>query len=134
MPVKEQKSLSERIESVRQRLQRRRRKHKGRIPEQLWARAVELAREAGVSPIARALRLDYYSLKRRLEASRPDEESSRGEEKAAFVEIELPAAGASAQSIVRMEDRSGCCLTVQVAPGCAGELAGVARALWSCRR
>jgi len=108
--------------------------HRGRIPERLWAAAVELAREAGVSRVARALRLDYYSLKRRLEASRRGEESSREEERPAFVEIELPPAGASAPSIVRMEDQSGCCLTVQVPPGCAGELAGVARALWASRR
>jgi len=40
-----------------------------RIPEALWASATDLAREEGVSPVARALVLDYYRLKERVEAS-----------------------------------------------------------------
>ena len=39
------------------------------MPESLWERAVELARVRGVHSIARAVRLDYYSLKRRLTAA-----------------------------------------------------------------
>jgi len=38
----------------------------GRIPEVLWSRAVELAARHGVAQVARALRLDYVRLKRRL--------------------------------------------------------------------
>lgn len=38
----------------------------GRIPEALWSRAVELASRHGVAKVARALRLDYVRLKRRL--------------------------------------------------------------------
>jgi hypothetical protein len=42
---------------------------RSRIPEELWTLAVGLAREHGVNRTSRALRLDYYTLKRRLEAS-----------------------------------------------------------------
>jgi hypothetical protein len=37
-----------------------------RMPEELWDAAVSLARTHGVGPIARALRLDYGSLKKRM--------------------------------------------------------------------
>ncbi len=39
------------------------------IPAELWAEAVELATGVGVGPTARALRLDYASLKRRVQES-----------------------------------------------------------------
>jgi len=38
---------------------RRERKRGGRIPENLWATAVELAKQHGVWPTARALHLDH---------------------------------------------------------------------------
>lgn len=41
----------------------------GPMPEGLWSEVVALARIHGVNPVARALRLDYYSLKRRLDGS-----------------------------------------------------------------
>jgi hypothetical protein len=36
------------------------------MPEDLWEAAVSLARSHGIAPIARALRLDYGSLKKRV--------------------------------------------------------------------
>lgn len=36
------------------------------MPAELWARAVSLARASGTYPIARALRVDYQSLARRV--------------------------------------------------------------------
>ncbi len=40
-------------------------KTRGRLPDQLWSLAAELARQYGVSKTARILRLDYYRLKQR---------------------------------------------------------------------
>jgi len=37
-----------------------------RMPEDLWEAAVSLAQSHGIAPIARALRLDYGSLKKRM--------------------------------------------------------------------
>jgi hypothetical protein len=45
---------------------RRERKRGERIPENLWAMAVELAKQHGVWPAARALHLDHGRLKRRV--------------------------------------------------------------------
>jgi hypothetical protein len=41
---------------------------KSRIPQALWDLAVELASSQGVHRTARALKLDYYALKERVEA------------------------------------------------------------------
>jgi len=59
-----------RLEKVRRRFDDWRRGHRARsrLPELLWAAAVELGREYGINRTARALRLDYYSLKKRVEA------------------------------------------------------------------
>ena len=53
--------LSRRVEEWRRGPSRGR-----RMPEPLWASAVRLARQQGVHRVARSLRLDYYSLKKRI--------------------------------------------------------------------
>jgi len=68
------------------------------MPERLWTAAVGLARIHGVNPIARELRLDYYSLKQRLVAA--DEGGATGDgEQATFVEVAMD------DAIVREECR-----------------------------
>ena len=46
---------------------RRTRKARSHIPEPLWASAVTMARTYGLNRTAKALRLDYYALKKRVE-------------------------------------------------------------------
>ncbi len=58
-----------------------------RMPEELWAAAVFLARSHGIAPIARALRLDYGSLKKRVERS-PENEAGDRDRISRFVEID----------------------------------------------
>jgi hypothetical protein len=58
-------SQLERVQS-RFDLWRKTRKRCSPIPETLWTSAVELVREHGLHRTARALRLNYYSLKKRL--------------------------------------------------------------------
>jgi hypothetical protein len=134
MAGKESTDLSARTEKVRRRFESWRRRHKGRLPERLWSSAVDLAREQGVSPVARALRLDYNRLKHRLEVSQPSGSPPRVEPShPPFIEIGLPTVRESPPCIVTIEDGSGVCLTVQVPTGCASELAGVVKALWTYR-
>ena len=58
------------LEDLQQRFEIwRGKEQKGRIPEELWKSAAELAREFGVNPVSRALGLDYKRLKRRLVGS-----------------------------------------------------------------
>ena len=76
----------------------RRRRAKRAIPTELWLLAAELAARHGVSPVSRALRLDYYEIKRRVEASRAPR---------AFVEIVASPAGAATECRVEFEDARG---------------------------
>jgi len=81
---------------VREQLNQWRQDHigRGRIPEVLWAEATRLAREHGLHKTARLLGLDYYGLKKRLQAdSAPAMESPSNP---GFVE--LPPAYPSAPS------------------------------------
>jgi hypothetical protein len=61
------------MRKVYRRFERWRSAHTARlpIPERLWAAAVELAREHGVSRTTQALRLDYGKLRRLMESARP---------------------------------------------------------------
>jgi hypothetical protein len=63
--------LPVKMEQARQPLERwrRTRPHRSRIPEPLWAVAVELGRQHGIYATARTLRLDYTRLKARLTAA-----------------------------------------------------------------
>jgi hypothetical protein len=57
------------LEGVQRRFERWRRTRRGhaRIPDELWAAAVKAAGRHGLHRTVRALRLDYYSLKERVE-------------------------------------------------------------------
>jgi hypothetical protein len=61
-----------RLAAIRRRFHRWRltRRGRSRIPEQLWALAVKVAGQYGLNPTAQALGLDYYSLKKHIEAAR----------------------------------------------------------------
>jgi hypothetical protein len=61
--------ISEDLEQLRQRLDEFRNTHalRSRLPESLWAAAAELAKRHGMYQTARALRLDYAGLKKRVD-------------------------------------------------------------------
>ena len=102
------------------------------IPEDLWQGAVEAAQEHSVSKAARVLRLDYYRLKKRLEAapdlSRPEPVDGRG-----FLEIPLCAPSAP-ECVLEIEDAQGARLRVELKGPAAAEMETLARALWSVAR
>jgi hypothetical protein len=86
-------------------LWRKRRKRCSRVPETLWASAVELAREHGVHQTARALRLNYYSLKERLSAV--EGPPCRSPNQATFVELLSPGASGLSACTIEMENVQG---------------------------
>jgi hypothetical protein len=57
------------LEQLRRRFEEFRNTRPGqtRLPEDLWAAAVDLAKRYGVNPTARALRLEYGGLRKRVE-------------------------------------------------------------------
>jgi hypothetical protein len=98
------------LESLRTNLERwRGQRSKGaRIPDGLWGQAVEAVRRYGLNPVSRALRLDYYQLKRRA-----TEEAAHGAGRAVFVElqetrpVEEPGTGAGLACVVELEKGNG---------------------------
>ena len=84
------------------------------MPERLWRRAAALARSLGVNPVARALHLDYYSLKRRVDLVAVAKVESRP----AFVELPMPMAPASSGKassfLVRIDRPDGAQLRVRL--------------------
>ena len=84
-----------------------------RIPEELWNLAVGLGRRYGVSRTSRALRLQYYALKERMEAgleTHPTEQTSSP----AFVEIRTTPFPAGQTAQVEFESPSGAKMRVEV--------------------
>jgi hypothetical protein len=116
------------IDRVRQRLERwrRTRKHRSRIPEGLWNAAVQLARKYGVNKTARALRLDYYDLKERLDAALSAAPVAR-EPTTSFVELS-PAL--VPECLVEVESRSGTKMRIHLKGTAAPDIALLRSLFW----
>ena len=153
------------LESTRRRFDhwRQTRDGRSRIPEALWAWAVKAVGRYGLNPTARTLRLDYYSLKKRAEATRREvlfepEPQSRGsgggtgsrrgpdrlvsakaravagETVAEFIELAPPVAGSSVECILELEDPRGAKMRVQLKGAPVPDLAALSRSFWSIER
>ena len=128
-------TISGSLEQVRQRLERWRktRKRCSSIPDALWAAAVELAREYGVNKTARALRLDYYTLKRRLESgTHPGLYEPKGG--APFIELVTPLGNSSPECIVELEHPRGAKMKIHLKGRVEPDLVGLSGLFWSAAR
>src|SRR5229473_1457295 len=107
---------------------RKTRKRCSPIPESLWSSAVELAREHGLHRTARALRLNYYSLKKRFRwiADAPD--SSQRE--ATFVEFLPPGAAGPSACTIEMENAQGRKMKIQLQGQGGPDLAVLINSFW----
>ena len=95
-----------------------------RIPEGLWGRASRAVRQYGLNPVSRALRLDYYELKRRAGRSACAGHTDRCEaarpSAPAFVEVSAGSAGeeqrteAGVGCVVELEKGNGTRLRICV--------------------
>ena len=97
-----------------------------RIPEPLWTLAVKLAIAHGACRTASALDLDYYSLKRRLEAAAARPQTARP----AFVELPAPLA-VGKQCSFELCDGAGSTLRIQLVGYDAAEVAALSCSLWN---
>ena len=104
---------------------RRERKRGQRIPQNLWATAVELVKQHGVWPTARALNLDHNGLKRRVRSGE-DEEKSGG-----FVEL-ISQGAMLCTCTVEMEDARGARMRIEL-KGAAADVTALSRTFWSER-
>ena len=106
---------------------RRTRKAGARIPNKLWSLAVKLADGHGLNRTASVLGLDYYSLKKRVEARNSDSTSVPP----AFIELSPPSLGASGECVVEFEDGAGASIRVHLRGCDAPDLVALGRSFWS---
>jgi len=101
-----------------------------RMPQGLWAAAVELALECGTYRIARALGLNYQRLKDHI--ARPVSGSNNGVAASEFVEFSgaIFSPSGTGSSVVELCDSSGQRLVIRLSPGQAVDVAGLAEGFW----
>ncbi len=116
------------IDGLRSRFEqwRRTRQGRARIPDELWAAAVTLARRDGVNVTATALHLDAGKLKRRMLASRAPAAKTPPP---TFVELVTTGADGMAEYTLELEAAAGK-LRIYSKGATTAELAELSRALW----
>jgi hypothetical protein len=107
---------------------RQRHRPRAPIPQELWRQAAELACEYGINRTARALRLDYYSLKKRVAAA-----ARSGQRVPEFVEI-LPGGmpGPRPECLIEIEDASGGKMRIHLQGGDLPDVAALTRVFRAC--
>ena len=134
MGTKRTRDLPARLEGVRRRFERwrRTRKVRARIPEPLWGSAVKLAGRYGIHRTAKALRLDYYALKKRVEGASAAIASNTSLEGAKAQFLELPSSPwvGSGECTLELEDAGGAKLRVHLKGFAAPDLAALTRSFW----
>ena len=95
-----------------------------RIPESLWQAAVKMAAKYGLNRTARALKLDYYSLKKRADrADGPDSSSTF---------VELPSSPlVSNECVIEWEDAAGARMRVHVKGQNLPDVLALSRSFWN---
>lgn len=122
------------LQTLCERLERWRQRREGawaRLPQELWDDAVRVARVQGVHPTAKALRFNYYDLKKRVERA---ESVSIEDKEAAFVQVQMPAVGAGvadSKMVVELVGSGGARMRIEVGDARSVDVAGLAHALWS---
>jgi hypothetical protein len=104
--------------------------HSGRrpIPEALWTRAADLAREHGVFRTAKVLRLDFSKLKRQM-APAQAEERAASSPPPAFVEFLAPQTTPGCECVIEVEGPRGR-IRIEWKGTTSPDLCGLSRALW----
>lgn len=141
MSARKTRSLPAGLEAVRHRFERWRLTHKprSRIPDALWGAAVRVASMCGIHRTSQALRLQYYSLKDRVEQqSTVVSERAARSAGATFLELSPPADhGFAAMPVgccectLELEDAGGAKMRVHLKAVEPPDLAAISRSFWN---
>ena len=101
-----------------------------RIPESLWALAVEMATTFGVCQTAAMLRLDYYSLKKRLEAEVSQPDLATPSRHSAFVELSAATLMAPGECVIEWENAAGAKMRVHLKGAQSPDLVALSGSFW----
>ena len=104
---------------------RKKREPASRIPQDLWDMAVGLARIHGVSRTATVLGLDYYSVRKRVEAAVAKPQS----ETPSFVELPSPI-GVGKECRLELDNGAGATMRVHLVGYDAADVEALSRSFW----
>ena len=135
MSTRRSTNLPVALRTARRQLDRWRSRHRPhtRLPEELWRKAVALARRHGLNKTASALGLKYDSLKRRMETNATVVSKSK---KGAGQFVELvpgPMTAPSLECTIELQDGNGTMVRMHVKGARMADLASFASALRSAR-
>jgi hypothetical protein len=118
------------LEQLRRRFEEFRNTRPGhaRLPEVLWTAAAELAKRYGVNPTARALRLEYGGLRKRVENRGQAKRKRAPATPPTFMEFVAPGAKAVTNCIVEVESAQGGKLRLELKAVATTELASLIHA------
>ncbi len=111
---------------------RRAKRGRERIPDALWAVAVEAATEHGINTTSKALRLNHSALQ--AETRKRANGILAGDAPAEFVELAVPTVRGDPESIVEVDDGSGTKLRIHLKGGATADLISLTRMLWRADR
>ena len=141
MDTRTRRDLPARLAALLRRFEDWRRTHqpRSRIPEPLWRSAVKVAGVYGLHRTARALRLDYYALKKRVEQYSHVARVRRGSgSTVTFVELPQPANDSFATApvgacdcMLELEDAAGAKMRVHLKAAVPPDLAVLCRSFWN---
>jgi len=102
---------SKQIDHLQKRFDDWRKSHKPRtrIPGRLWDSAVRIAGQYGLHRTARVLHLDYYALKKRLDAA-----GVKQGPVPSFIELSPPAPERIPEYVIELETRNGSKMRIQI--------------------
>ena len=101
-----------------------------RIPEELWSLAADLGAHHGLSRAARALRVDYYGLKKRIDAAAAPDPSGT-DAPPAFVSILTAPSAEVSDGLIEFERAGGEKMRIHWKGGVTPDLAALSRLfLW----
>jgi len=123
-------NIPARLARGRQRFDKFRKTHKGyhRLPESLWSAAVKLAQSYGVNPTARALRLDYSGLKKRMESA-ISESSSQDTTGTHFIQLLPSELTAAAECAIECRHPNGTTIRIHIKGSQLPDLAALSQSL-----
>jgi hypothetical protein len=110
---------------------RKTRRHRSRIPEELWHAAISLCtNDKSISKISKALHLSQTKLKERVSASKafalPESPSHPG-----FVELDLNHSTSLGQYVIEMEEKDGAKMRVHLKGEGGFDLLELIKAFWA---
>jgi hypothetical protein len=125
--------LQDDLEQLRRRFEefRNTQPTRARLPESLWAAAAEVAKRHGVNATARALRLDYAGLRRRVKNQDQPKRKRTAAVTPTFMEFVAPGAKAVTNCTVEVESAQGGKLRLELKAVATTELANLIRAFVS---